>query len=260
MCELFGMVARHPATVSLSFSELARHGGLTDRHRDGWGIAWYDGTRAFVVREATAASGSPQVRALLESGLESRVFIAHVRYATQGEVALRNTQPFVRHLAGRDHVFAHNGDLHGLSDGPRRYAPEGDTDSERAFCDLLDRMAVLYQQDPAPSVQARQEVFTAFAAEAARLGPANFLYSDGEVLFAHSHQRRQPDGRMASPGLHKLTRSCPQPATHPFAAMEIRSPHVDQHVNLLASVPLSAEGWRALPEGEVLSLQEPLPF
>jgi predicted glutamine amidotransferase len=39
--------------------------------------------------------------------------------------------------------------------------------------------------------------------------------------------------------------------------MEIRSPHPDQHVCLLASVPLSDEGWQALPEGTVLALEEP---
>lgn len=257
MCELFGMVARHPATVTLSFGELARHGGLTDHHRDGWGIAWYDGTRAFLIREATAAAESSKVQTLLASGLESRVFIAHVRYATQGEVATRNTQPFIRQLAGRDHVFAHNGDLHGFGGGPCRFQPEGDTDSERAFCVLLDRMASLVERDPVPSVEARREVFAAFAAEAAEHGPANFLYSDGQILLAHSHRRRQPDGRMSSPGLHSLSRSCPHPATHPFAGMEIRSPHPDQHVCLLASVPLSDEGWQALPEGTVLALEEP---
>ena len=40
-------------------------------------------------------------------------------------------------------------------------------------------------------------VVAEFAAELARLGTANFLYSDGDTLFAHAHQRRRP--RSAAP-------------------------------------------------------------
>jgi predicted glutamine amidotransferase len=43
--------------------------------------------------------------------IRSRNVIAHIRKATQGEVALENTHPFVRELWGRYWVFAHNGDL-----------------------------------------------------------------------------------------------------------------------------------------------------
>jgi len=37
--------------------------------------------------------------------------MSRIRYATQGEVSFRNTQPFSRELAGKQHVCAHNGDL-----------------------------------------------------------------------------------------------------------------------------------------------------
>ena len=50
MCELFAMSSRHPATVTLSLSELLRHGGDTGPHADGWGIAYYEGGDARLVR------------------------------------------------------------------------------------------------------------------------------------------------------------------------------------------------------------------
>jgi predicted glutamine amidotransferase len=68
--------------------------------------------------------------------------VAHIRKATQGEVALENCHPFVRELWGRYWVFAHNGDLKDFQ--PRLHAsfrPVGSTDSERAFCWLMQEMA-----------------------------------------------------------------------------------------------------------------------
>jgi predicted glutamine amidotransferase len=73
--------------------------------------------------------------------VESRTFIAHVRYASTGEVALRNTHPFEQE--GR--LFAHNGvvgDLPLLERelGPHRALVQGETDSERVFA-LITREA-----------------------------------------------------------------------------------------------------------------------
>ena len=60
-----------------------------------------------------------------------------------GARVYRNTQPFIRELGGRMHLFAHNGWLppylrQGRLRNPSRpFNPVGDTDSEEAFCDLL---------------------------------------------------------------------------------------------------------------------------
>ena len=37
--------------------------------------------------------------------------IAHIRYATVGDVSVENVHPFQRQLFGVDFVFAHNGDV-----------------------------------------------------------------------------------------------------------------------------------------------------
>ena len=43
MCELFAMSSRVPASVGFSLEKLARHGGAEGPHRDGWGVAFYEG-------------------------------------------------------------------------------------------------------------------------------------------------------------------------------------------------------------------------
>ncbi len=107
MCELFGMSTRRPGTVTLSLEEFSRHGGLSGPHKDGWGIAWYEDRDIRLVKEAFPAAGSACVRFVQEHPFRSPLVVSHVRRATQGQVATRNWQPFIRELGGAWHSFAH---------------------------------------------------------------------------------------------------------------------------------------------------------
>ena len=258
MCELFAMSARFPTTVRLSIDELARHGGGTGPHRDGWGIAFAQEGDATVIREPSAAHESPWIGFLLDHPPRSALVVAHIRRATQGARLLRNTQPFTRELGGRVHVFAHNGMVPGIEHDLRfpaeRFRPVGDTDSEHAFCALLERLAPAWIGD-APSLGQRLEIVVEFARALRSLGPANFLYSDGELVFAHGHRRRDDAGAIAPPGLHVLCRQCVASTDGVIAGVTIPA-DVDQEVALIASVPLTTEPWSALAEGEVVVLRE----
>lgn len=254
MCELFSLSARHPATVHLSFEEFSRHGGGTAHHADGWGLALYSGRRVLLLCEPTPASNSELVRFVLTNDRASHTFVSHIRKATQGKICLENTQPFRRALGDRDHVFAHNGDLHGLERFPLGFhRPIGDTDSERAFAILLGRLEPLWLADAPPTLAARAAVVAEFAADLRPLGIANFLYSDGDLLFAHGHQRTQLSGKVEPPGLHMLKRHCDDaPIEHGGLGYQILTSGGAQDVVLFASVPLSGEAWRPLREGELV--------
>ena len=95
-------------------------------------------------------------------------------------------------------------------------------------------------------------MLTTFAVDLRALGPANFLYADGDALFAHGHRRLQPaSGRAEPPGLWWLQREC---VTHTAGADDLAGVSVGrvaQSAMLLASVPLSGEAWRPLTEGEL---------
>ncbi len=263
MCELFAMSSTVPATVNYSLERFARHGGLTQANRDGWGIGYFEGGDVRLIKEPAPASDSPWVRFIAERELESHCVIAHVRWATQGGATLENTHPFERELAGRRHVFAHNGSLddveHTLPFESDRFRPIGDTDSEHAFCVLLQQLEPLwYGATEPPPLEARLETIASFAAEARLLGAANFLYSDGEVLFAHGHRRRyEENGQMTEPrppGLHMLSRRCAGAAPEVDCdGLTVSVPK--QEVALLASVPLTEDPWVALPEGVVVALR-----
>lgn len=260
MCELLAMSASHPARLTFSLQALAERGGTAGHMHDGWGVAFYQGQDVALFREPAPAADSALVRFLESQGPATDLAISHIRHATRGAVTLANTQPFVRQLGGHSHVFAHNGDLPGIerSTGlaPGAFQALGQTDSEQAFCALLARLAPLWSAAQPPTLAQRLAVLAEYAAELRALGPANFLYTDGDALFAHGHRRLQPaSGRTEPPGLWCLQRNCPDEPSARAAQAAVTVGKAARSVVLLASVPLSDEAWRPLNEGELLVLR-----
>ena len=256
MCELLAMSTRQAAHLTFSLEALAGHSGISCSNRDGWGAAFYQGHDVALYREPVAASESPLVRLLTQEGPATTLAISHIRRATLGMVSLANTQPFVRELAGRTHTFAHNGHLPGIARAPGlafdHYRPVGDTDSEHAFCALLEKLQPLWRNEAVPLVQERLDVIRQFAARLRLLGPANFLYSDGEFLFAHGHRRIHPaTGRIEPPGLYWLSQQC-SPAGLPLLTEDVAILPELQAATLIASVPLSSGDWQPFAEGEIV--------
>ena len=86
------------------------------------------------------------------------------------------------------------------------------------------------------------------------MGPANFLYSDGDLLFAHGHRRKHADtGRVEAPGLVLLQKHC-QNGQRSIVANGLSIQGGDQLVTLFASVPLTNERWEPLAEGELVTV------
>lgn len=259
MCELFCLSASRPTRATLSLRRFAAHGTPDyGRNVDGWGVAFHEGRDIRLYREPEPAGDSPLLQFIEQQSSPTRLLISHIRRATVGPNALANTQPFARELGGRMHLFAHNGGFAGIVEsfaaGTHRFRPIGDTDSERAFCLLLERIAPLWEEAVMPSLDARRAVVEAFAADMRALGVANFLYSDGDLVFGHGHRRTQADGTMAPPGLwlrhshHESTPALSGLTIHPNDHRH----HEPQEMALLASVPVTTGGWRPLEEGEIV--------
>ncbi|MDB2437283.1 class II glutamine amidotransferase [Hellea sp.] len=264
MCELFAMSSKEPTHVNYSLNEFAKHGGLTYHNKSGWGIAYFEDRDLFLVKEPTPAHDSPLAHYISQAGRKSHCVIAHVRLATIGEPTMRNTHPFRRALGGHMHAFAHNGTLDGIHDDypldKLNYTPIGETDSELGFCVLLEALRPLWVggADKPPSVEDRLSVFAKFASEQRQRGSSNFLYSDGDVLFAHAHKRVYEEFGLDSdprpPGLSiKRCMSREDKADYKTGGLNVGGG--DQMTALLASVPLDSDGWEPLPEGVAIALQ-----
>ncbi len=136
MCRLFGLSGGEER-IRATFWLLESPDSLalqSRREPDGAGLGTFDADdRPRVMREPIAAYKDASFsRAAREE--RSRTFVAHVRYASTGEVNPRNTHPFEQ----RGRLLAHNGvvgDLEKLEArlGEYRKLVEGETDSERYF-------------------------------------------------------------------------------------------------------------------------------
>lgn len=241
MCQLLGMNCNTPTDIVFSFTGFAHR---SQEHADGFGIAFFEqrGVRLFVDHQA--ALHSPVAELVRRYPIKSTNVIAHIRKATQGRVALENCHPFVRELWGRYWVFAHNGDLQGF--GPRLHAafrPVGDTDSERAFCWLMQELAKNHASVPTPAQLT--ETLRELAAVPAAYGTFNFMLSNGHALWAHCSTR-----------LHYLVRQ------HPFSTARLQDEDMtvnfaevttpQDRVAVIVTEPLTAdEPWVAFSSGEL---------
>ena len=184
MCELLGMECNVPTDIVFSFSGLRCRGGKTGPHADGWGLALYDERVARVFLEPSAAANSPLARFLSENAIKTLLAIGHVRRRTRGPTCLANTHPFVRELWGRHWVFAHNGTLRGARKLPLgRFRPIGTTDSEHAYCHLLEALRSSFPDYPR-RVRDLWEVVAQVGGRLGARGSFNFLLGDGRHLYA----------------------------------------------------------------------------
>ena len=267
MCQLLGMNCNAPTDITFSFRSFAQRGGNTDHHADGWGIAFFEGNddsgnqadrdrdkdrdkglRHFVDHQSACLS--PVAELIGRYPIKSRNVISHIRKATQGRVALENCHPFVRELWGRYWVFAHKGDLKGFA--PRlhgSFKPVGSTDSELAFCWIMQELAKSHAD--VPTVAELTLTLRELTAAIAPYGTFNFLLSNGQALWAHASTR--PDSQR----LYYLERK------HPFAHATLSDEDVSvdfadhtkvtDKVAVVVSAPLTTnEAWTAFAPGALL--------
>jgi predicted glutamine amidotransferase len=247
MCQLLGMNSLKPADLSFSLKGFLRRGGETAEHADGWGIAYYDARRCQLLIDEVAAAHSLMARWIQQQHPErSCNVIAHIRKATRGAVTASNCHPFVRQLWGREWAFAHNGtlDLKGL---PllRHFETVGETDSERAFCQILDSLVERFghvQPDLADLCACLDEV----SQRIAQSGTFNYVLSNGEILLAHR-----------STELYYVERAYPFGQAHlldcPIGIDFAQHNHLDDRMVIIATQPLTDEAWLPLPVGRVVA-------
>lgn len=253
MCQLLAMNCNVPTDIVFSFTGFAHRGGRTDTHHDGWGIAFFEGAgvRHFVDHQAAVAS--PIAELIKRYPIKSLNVVAHIRKATQGQVALENCHPFVREMWGRYWVFAHNGDLKAFDpvlDGPFR--PVGNTDSERAFCFLLQQLRERFGNQH-PGLPALRAAIADLVAVIARHGTFNMMLSDGTAMFAHCS-----------------TKLCYVVRRYPFTAASLADEDLsvdfsqvttpDDRVAIIVTTPLTTdEQWTEFAPGELKVFVDGMP-
>lgn len=256
MCELLGMNCNVPTDICFSFRGFQQRGGGTGVHRDGWGIAFFEGKGARVFLDPEPSVNSAIAELVSHYPIRSRNVIAHIRKATHGSVRLENTHPFMRELWGHHWIFAHNGkmpDFYPELNG--QFLPVGDTDSERVFCWLLQNLRSRFGNVMPPRI-ALLDALWELTNDLANQGILNFLLSNGDCLFAHCSEH-----------LHYLVRRAPFSVAHlkdqdvSVDFNELTRPN--DSVVIVATQPLTDnESWHKMPAGTLwlFSDGEPIEF
>lgn len=258
MCQLLGMNCNTPTDIGFSFAGFRKRGGDTDHHKDGFGIAFFEpsdcgataGLRLFY--DDKPSYNSPLADLINHYPIKAMNVICHIRKATQGKVCLSNTHPFVREVWGEQWAFAHNGQLNAdflakLPPVTPHYQAVGTTDSEIAFCYLLNRLKSEFKKRPnnATLFNFLTQVFRELSA----FGLFNCLLSNGDWQLAY-----------AGSLLFYLTRK------YPFGEAKLADEDLsidfsqftteNDCVTVLATIPITAnEQWEQLKVNECVIFQ-----
>ncbi|MDP8023683.1 MAG: class II glutamine amidotransferase [Nitrososphaeria archaeon] len=186
LCELFGLSSNIKVSATELLKEFLNRG---NKHPHGWGISWHlEGGLAGLVKEPISAPESKIARIFAEN-IESELIIAHIRKMSKGSyLSYNNTHPFVKTFRKKDLIFAHNGDIPEIKSNKKyrlkNCKPLGETDSEHAFCFILERLQNIRGNNL--GLLARR--VWKLAENIGNLGKFNFLLSDGNYLLAYMNR------------------------------------------------------------------------
>jgi predicted glutamine amidotransferase len=266
MCELMGMSFARPVVASVSiqaFSERSKD------NPDGWGLAWYPDRSLALVKQPVR--WSVQHTQFLEHypGLLSSIYVAHVRQRTVGSTPTHaDTHPFARELNGREYCFAHNGTLAGdFWQRPLgRFRPVGKTDSEFVFCLLLaelESFANLAEEfertnddgcfkHARPNAEQQWKWLHQYLLRLNDYGKINCILTDGEWMLVYHDKHGWKNLTYRNVFLHEDSQHHFGDAT---LAVSLQAAPVNHGV-IVATNPLSVEGWERFLPGEMKVLHE----
>ena len=242
-----------PTDITFSFRGFSQRAGITSDHSDGFGIAFFEDKACRLFVDNQSAVESPIAEFVRNYPIKSRNVIAHIRKATQGKITLENSHPFSRELWGRQWIFAHNGDLHQFHPSlSARFTPVGNTDSEWAFCYLLDQLVERFGYIE-PDLEQIFNTLTEISPQIAEYGTLNFCLSNGQALFSFNTTK-----------LHWLVREYPfQPAQLIDIDVEVDFSEVttpEDRVAVITTEPLTHnEHWHSFLPGELILFKDGKP-
>ncbi len=255
MCRLFGLTAG-TVRVKATFWLLDAPDSLqvqSHRNADGAGLGFFGPAGEPVLDKQPEPAFSDQQFIREARQAESSTFVAHVRLASTGGRAVRNTHPFA--MDGR--VMAHNGGFGELAQleaelGSYARLVLGDTDSERYFA-LITKETDTHGGD----VGAGMVAAASWIAERLPVSALNAIVAAPGRLWALRYPgqhalhilERPADPGSGEPGLHVRS-----------ATSSVHVPDLDHTASVvIASEELVGEsGWRMLAPGELVHVRPDL--
>lgn len=221
---------------------------MTGHHSDGWGLAFFENNQLHLITDIQSAVSSPKASMVRKLAIKSTNALAHIRKATQGAVEIKNCHPFSRQLWGQTWVFGHNGNLQKpASPLLTHFHPEGETDSELAFCIILNKLAAEFGANY-PDTHALIESLKTITAEIAATGEFNYLLTNGKLTIAHCSTKLFYAEHKCHAQHDYLTKALP----HTSGATRLAN-----CMTMIATTPMSVdEHWVAMKPNELVAFQD----
>jgi predicted glutamine amidotransferase len=242
MCQLLGISSNKKVDAKLSLSEF-RHRGKRNPH--GWGFGFYNEEKNnWVVIKEPKSLYDENIKSE-KFNFKNKIIIGYVRLASCGSISHKNTHPFTK----ENYIFAHNGTVSAIKNHSdfklKTIKPEGETDSEYAFCYILEKI----KESPYKNIK---EILQEEAEKIKKYGRFNFLFSDGVALYAYGDDSLYFCERKFPFGYVKL-----RDDQYEIDLGEIKAP--DEKAIIIATEPLTENeewikifGLKAFKDGEIL--------
>lgn len=224
MCEVMAYISSDPQDINDLLGEFFSH---ADSHPHGWGLAERYPYGINLEKEPVNALESSYLKNRLEVPIVSPCCIAHIRYATKGDVQYTNCHPFLgTEDNGNQWIFAHNGTIF-ETDIIHPFLDDrlGTTDSEAVMLYLINAANKVKKEDYS-EVEYWEIRFAALEAAILRLSyknKLNLVFNDGTLTYVHTN----------------------------FLKQTLYIKHCESDM-LVSTTPLSDEGWDRVPLAQLI--------
>ena len=244
MCELFGVSSSVNRDQRDLLREFFSH---SDSNPHGWGIVTYPGSISSsgsmapeIVKSPEKASESRTLERVMDAPVSEKLMMAHIRFATKGQVSPENTHPFInKDRSGIRWTLVHNGTIFENDELSEYFhVQKGETDSERILFCLTDRMNRMTDiKGSRLTEDDRIKVVEDLLRDITPVNKVNILISDGVDLYAHTNLRES---------MFMLRRGGKEQS--PFGPASVET--------IISSRPLTDEAWKELPLNTLLVFRD----
>lgn len=187
MCQLFGITAKNKFHTNNYLNNFFLN---SDRHPHGWGIAYIKDSKFFIQKEPIKALKSTYLKELLLQPIITNTALAHIRYATIGNVDRKNCHPYEqRDSSGRNWVQIHNGTIFDYKPLNKLIKlQDGETDSERILLYIIERINLLQDELNRPlNFTERFSLLDEIVSDMSKGNKLNLIIYDGEYMYVHTN-------------------------------------------------------------------------
>lgn len=189
MCELFGICSAENYQINDYLKEFFSH---SKDHPHGWGFACMEKNQVQVEKEPAQAIKSHYLKKRLTVPVVVKNAIAHIRYATIGNVEYKNCHPYtMKDKSGRQWTLAHNGTIFDYQPLNRFISLQrGDTDSERILLYLVEKINKK-EKELCRSLNAEErfQLLDSIIVDMSNGNKLNLLIYDGELFYVHTNYK-----------------------------------------------------------------------